>query len=47
MGQLDERQQGYLFKLKLSKNVKRHIERVFWMSVGSRRAKAGKARRGS
>ena len=30
MGQLDERQQGYLFKLKLSKNVKRHIERVFW-----------------
>ena len=30
MAGLEQRQQGYLFKLKLSKNVKRHIERVFW-----------------
>ena len=30
MGALDTRQQPYLFKLKLSKNVKRHIERLFW-----------------
>jgi Transposase DDE domain len=30
MGALDTRQQSYLFKLKLSKNVKRHIERLFW-----------------
>lgn len=30
MGALDSRQQPYLFKLKLSKNVKRHIERLFW-----------------
>ncbi len=30
MGPLEDRQQGYLFKLRLSKNVKRHIERVFW-----------------
>jgi hypothetical protein len=27
---LEERQQPYLFKLRLSKNVKRHIERIFW-----------------
>lgn len=27
---LEERNQAYLFKLRLSKNVKRHIERVFW-----------------
>ena len=27
---LEERGQSYLFKLRLSKNVKRHIERVFW-----------------
>ena len=27
---LEARQQSYLFKLKLSKNVKRHIERIFW-----------------
>ena len=27
---LEERKQPYLFKLKLSKNVKRHIERIFW-----------------
>lgn len=27
---LEDRQQAYLFKLRLSKNVKRHIERVFW-----------------
>lgn len=32
MGALEERQQPYLFKLRLSKNVKRHIERVFWDS---------------
>ena len=30
MTALEERQQPYLFKLKLSKNVKRHIERIFW-----------------
>ncbi|HEV7512732.1 MAG TPA: transposase [Candidatus Acidoferrum sp.] len=27
---LEERQQPYLFKLRLSKNVKRHIEQIFW-----------------
>lgn len=27
---LEERGQPYLFKLRLSKNVKRHIERIFW-----------------
>ena len=32
MVQLESRAQPYLFKLKLSKNVKRHIERVFWNS---------------
>jgi hypothetical protein len=30
MAALEERKQPYLFKLKLSKNVKRHIERIFW-----------------
>jgi hypothetical protein len=30
MAALEARQQQYLFKLKLSKNVKRHIERIFW-----------------
>ena len=30
MKPLEDRQQSYLFKLRLSKNVKRHIERVFW-----------------
>jgi hypothetical protein len=30
MSPLAERAQPYLFKLRLSKNVKRHIERVFW-----------------
>ena len=30
MGPLEERGQGYLFKLRMSKNVKRHIEKVFW-----------------
>jgi len=30
MAALEKRSQAYLFKLKLSKNVKRHIERVFW-----------------
>jgi hypothetical protein len=30
MAALEQRQQPYLFKLKLSKNVKRHIERIFW-----------------
>ena len=30
MAALEARQQPYLFKLKLSKNVKRHIERIFW-----------------
>jgi hypothetical protein len=30
MQPLEARQQSYLFKLRLSKNVKRHIERVFW-----------------
>jgi hypothetical protein len=30
MAALEERRQPYLFKLKLSKNVKRHIERIFW-----------------
>ena len=38
MRPLEERQQGYLFKLKLSKNVKRHIERLFrerdWIDAG-------------
>jgi hypothetical protein len=38
MGPLEERQQGYLFKLKLTKNVKRHIERLFresgWADAG-------------
>lgn len=38
MGALDTRQQPYLFKLKLSKNVKRHIERLFreagWTDAG-------------
>ena len=32
MAPLEERQPPYLFKLKLSKNVKRHIERIFWGS---------------
>jgi len=30
MTALEDRQQPYLFKLRLSKNVKRHIMRVFW-----------------
>jgi len=30
MLELEARQQSYLFKLRLSKNVKRHIERIFW-----------------
>lgn len=30
MAALEERQQPYLFKLKLTRNVKRHIERLFW-----------------
>ena len=30
MAPLEERGQSYLFKLRLSKNVKRRIERVFW-----------------
>ena len=30
MAPLEARQQSYLFKLRLSKNVKRHIERIFW-----------------
>ena len=30
MDPLEDRQQPYLFKLRLSKNVKRHIEKVFW-----------------
>ena len=38
MRPLEERQQGYLFKLKLTKNVKRHIERLFrerdWTDAG-------------
>ena len=38
MRSLEERQQHYLFKLKLTKNVKRHIERQFqagdWTSAG-------------
>jgi hypothetical protein len=38
MSALEERQQPYLFKLKLSKNVKRHIERLFrtsgWRDAG-------------
>ncbi len=33
MAALEARQQPYLFKLKLSKNVKRHIERIFWEAV--------------
>ena len=32
MAALEERGQSYLFKLKLSKNVKRHIERIFWQA---------------
>lgn len=35
---LEERAQPYLFKLKLTKNVKRHIERLFreagWSDAG-------------
>jgi hypothetical protein len=27
---LEDREQGYLFKLRLTKNVKRYIERLFW-----------------
>jgi hypothetical protein len=38
MRPLEARQQGYLFKLRLSKNVKRHIERLFrasgWTDAG-------------
>lgn len=38
MRPLEERGQGYLFKLKLTKNVKRHIERLFresgWADAG-------------
>ena len=38
MRPLEDRQQGYLFKLKLTKNVKRHIERMFrernWTDAG-------------
>jgi hypothetical protein len=38
MSALEDRQQPYLFKLKLSKNVKRHIERLFraegWLDAG-------------
>jgi hypothetical protein len=38
MSELEERRQPYLFKLKLSKNVKRHIERLFradgWLDAG-------------
>jgi len=30
MAALEDRGQPYLFKLRLSKNVKRHIERIFW-----------------
>jgi hypothetical protein len=30
MAPLEARGQSYLFKLRLSKNVKRHIERIFW-----------------
>ena len=30
MAALEDRRQPYLFKLRLSKNVKRHIERIFW-----------------
>jgi hypothetical protein len=43
MAPLEERQQPYLFKLKLSKNVKRHIERIFW---GADWSDAGEAREG-
>ena len=32
MTALEARQQPYLFKLRLSKNVKRHIERIFWQA---------------
>jgi hypothetical protein len=32
MRALEQRSQPYLFKLRLTKNVKRHIERVFWES---------------
>lgn len=38
MSELEDRRQPYLFKLKLSKNVKRHIERLFradgWLDAG-------------
>jgi len=38
MRPLEARQQGYLFKLKLTRNVKRHIERLFrerdWLDAG-------------
>jgi hypothetical protein len=38
MRALEDRRQGYLFKLKLTKNVKRHIERLFrssgWADAG-------------
>ena len=32
MKELESRRQRYLFKLRLSKNVKRHVEGVFWKS---------------
>lgn len=32
MSALEARQQPYLFKLRLSRNVKRHIERIFWQA---------------
>lgn len=47
MAPLKDRQQSYLFKLRLSKNVKRHIERVSGMRAGEMPAKAGKARTAS
>ncbi len=45
MRPLQERGQSYLFKLRLSKNVKRHIERIFWEApTGAMPVRAGKAR---
>jgi hypothetical protein len=42
MRELEARAQPYLFKLRLSKNVKRHIERLFRVSGWATPARAGK-----
>jgi hypothetical protein len=47
MAALEVRQQPYLFKLKLSKNVKRHSVACLLSRAGVMPARAGKAWRGS